>query len=221
MSELSSAIFLSLRIAACATVVAAAIGVPLAFALARRRFPGKSLVEALLTIPLVLPPTVVGYALIILLGRSSPMGQFIESAFGSGILFTVTGAVIASAVVSLPLLYLPVKAAFATVEPELEEIARLMGANPLQVFWHVSLPTARRGIASGVLLAFARSIGEFGATLMVFGSRENQKTLPILVYDLAYETGSNTQALPAILILIAISLLAIFLCNRAILQSDS
>lgn len=221
MSELSSAIFLSLRIAACATVVAAGIGVPLAFALARRKFRGKSIVEAVLTIPLVLPPTVVGYGLIVLLGRSSPIGRMIEAVFGSGILFTLSGAVIASTVVALPLLYLPVKAAFATVEPELEEIAKLMGANPLQVFWHVSLPTARRGIASGILLAFARSVGEFGATLMVFGSRENQKTLPILVYDLAYETGSGTQALPAILILIAISLLAISLCNRAILQKDA
>lgn len=205
---------LSLRIASLATMLACAVGIPLAFVLARRRFPGKSIIEAVLTVPLVLPPTVVGYGLIIALGHDSFLGHVIEQVFGSGILFTVSGAVIASAVVSLPLLYLPTKSAFASIETELEDIARVMGANPVEVFWHVSLPMARRGIASGVLLAFARALGEFGATLMVFGSQEHRKTLPILVYDLAYESGSGSRAAPAIIVLVAISLLIIFLCNR-------
>src|SRR4051812_13753337 len=120
MSELVLAMSLSLRIAFLATLLACLVGIPLAFALAKRQFVGKSIVEALLVVPLVLPPTVVGYGLILLLGKSSWIGAIIEGIFGSGILFTVSGAVIAAAVVSMPLLFLPAKAAFASIEPELE-----------------------------------------------------------------------------------------------------
>src|SRR5689334_10883964 len=142
MTELWPSLLLSLRIATAATVLAALVAVPLAHLLARRVFPGKSLVETVLVVPLVLPPTVVGYLLIVAFGIQSPIGRWLDAEFGFRFIFSETGAVLASAVVSLPLLLLPARAAFANVERELEDVARLMGAGPLQLFWHVSLPLA-------------------------------------------------------------------------------
>src|SRR5439155_5803480 len=167
MHHLLAPLLLSLRVAIVATVLVALIGVPLAYVMARRAFAGRSVVEAVLIVPLILPPTVVGYFILMALGRRSPIGMLLERWFGYSVLFHWHGAVIASAVVALPLLYLPARAAFMNLERELEDIARLMGAGPIGVFWHVSLPLARRGIASGLLLAFARALGEFGATVMV------------------------------------------------------
>ncbi len=212
MSELWPAIFLSLRIAILATILTTLIALPLAFWLGRRKPFGASALEALILLPLVLPPTVVGYLLVRLLGTQSWLGAWLKRSFDYPFLFRTEAAVIAATVVSLPLLYLPAKAAFATVERELEEISRLMGANRLQIFWHVSLPLARRGIISGLLLAFARSLGEFGATVMVFGTQEGKVTLPISVY-LDYETDPS-HALPAVLFLTAISIVVIVLYNR-------
>ena len=170
MSHVWTPLLLSLRIAAAATVLTALVAVPLAFVLARRRFVGKSAVEALIVVPLVLPPTVVGYLLIMAFGSEGWLGgQWLWRQFGYSILFRVEGAVLAAATVALPMLYLPAKAAFASVDRELEETARLLGASRLQLFWHVSLPLARKGLASGMILAFARALGEFGATMMVFG----------------------------------------------------
>jgi molybdate transport system permease protein len=212
MSELWPAIFLSLRIAILATIVTSCIALPLAFWLGRHKPKGMIAVESLILLPLVLPPTVVGYLLIRLLGTQSWLGAWLKHSFGYTFLFRIEAAVIAATVVSLPLLYLPAKAAFATVERELEEIARIMGANRLQILWHVSLPLARRGIISGLLLAFARSLGEFGATVMVFGAQEGKVTLPISVY-LDYETEPS-HALPAVLFLTAISIVIIVIYNR-------
>ena len=212
MTDLWPAIFLSLRIAILATALTACVALPLAYGLARRNFAGKGAIEALMLLPLVLPPTVVGYILIRLLGTQSLIGAWLKSSFNYTFLFRVEAAVIAATVVSLPLLYLPAKAAFATVERELEDVAKLMGANRVQTFWHVSLPLARRGILSGLLLAFARSLGEFGATVMVFGAQEGKVTLPISVY-LDYETEPS-HALPAVLLLTAISIVVIVLYNR-------
>ena len=211
MHELVDPTLLSLRIALVATALVALAGVPLAFALARGRFPGRGVVDLLITVPLVLPPTVVGYLLILLLGRQSFAGAWLERLFGFTLMFNVTGAALAAAVVALPLLYLPAKSAFASVDRELEDVARLFGANPLQIFWHVSLPLARRGIAAGLLLAFARALGEFGATVMVFGM--TRQTLPVSVY-LEAETGDLRRALPAVFLLGAISMLVIFVYNR-------
>ena len=211
MHDLVAPTLLSLRIALVATLLVALIGVPLAFALARLRFPGRAIVDVLITIPLVLPPTVVGYFLIVLLGRHSVAGHGLERLFGFTVMFNVGGAALAAAVVALPLLYLPAKSAFASVDRELEDIARLFGANPLQIFWHVSLPLARRGIAAGLLLAFARALGEFGATVMVFGM--TRKTLPISIYVDA-EMGRMSDAAPAVMLLVAISMLVIFAYNR-------
>jgi molybdate transport system permease protein len=205
MTAIWPSLWLSLRIALLATVLVAIVAVPLAHLMARRRFPGKSLVESLITLPLVLPPTVVGYLLIVTLGSRGWLGRRLDTLFDYNILFTFEGAVLAAAIVALPLLYLPAKAAFATVERELEDIARLYGANPLGIFWHVSIPLARRGILSGLLLAFARALGEFGATAMVFGIRSDQTTLPILIYY-EWDTGHFEHALAAVLSLVAMSL---------------
>jgi molybdate transport system permease protein len=212
MGELSTSLLLSLRIALAATALASLAAIPLAYLLARRTFRGKSIIETLLTLPLVLPPTVVGYLIIDAFGMQSPIGQWMYDTFGMRLLFTEAGAVVASAVVAFPLLLLPARAAFAGVERELEEIARLMGAGPVSVFWHVSLPLARRGIAGGLLLAFARSLGEFGATVMVFGTA--RKTLPVLVWY-SNESGGMKDALPAVCVLLAVSLMVMGIYNRS------
>jgi molybdate transport system permease protein len=213
-SPLLPPLLLSLAIALCATAVVAATAIPLAFFMARRPFPGKSLLEALIIVPLVLPPTVVGYLIIVFLGRHGLLGQYLDRWLDYSIMFRFEGAVLAAAVVALPMLYMPAKAAFAGVDRELEDIATLFGATRLQMFWHVSLPLARRGILSGAILAFARAIGEFGATLMVFGWMHDRLTLPIAVYA-AHEQGEFAKAAPAVIALVILSLALILAYNHS------
>jgi molybdate transport system permease protein len=204
----------SLEIASSATALAALIAIPLAYVLCRRQFVGKSLLEALLTIPLVLPPTVVGYALIVLLGRRGILGAFIARwTSGYTILFRPEGAIVAALVVAFPLLYLPAKAGFASIDRELEDVARLLGAGRWRTFWQVSLPMAQRQIAAGLLLAFARALGEFGATMMVLGDIPGRRTLPIVIYD-ATAGQDDAQAWPAVLALAALSFLVVLIYNR-------
>jgi len=214
MSELIPAIWLSLRIAVAATFLAAMLAVPLAFLMHRRVFVGRALLEALITLPLVLPPTVVGYLLILFVGTKGLLGQLLSSWFGYKFLFSVEAAIVAASVVALPLVYLPAKAAFASVPREFEDIARTFGASLRQIFWHVSLPWARRGLISGLILAFARALGEFGATVMVFGWQPRRQTLPILIYA-RYEQGEITSASGAVIVLLAVSVAMIFLYNRS------
>ena len=207
-------LWFSLRVAFSAMVLAGLIAVPVAYFMARRRFRGKSVVEAVVTVPLVLPPTVVGFGLLVVLGKNG-LGALVAwwSGGREAILFTPMAAVIAALVVALPLVYLPAKAAFAGVERELEDVARLQGAGPLGIFWHVSLPLARRGLAAGLLLGFARALGEFGATLMVLGDIPGRTTLPISLYDAT--TGNDQgQALGAVVALSVISLTVAFIYNR-------
>ncbi len=212
MSDLWPSFKLSGEIALSATLLTALIGVPLAFWMARLRFFGKSLVEALIMMPLVLPPTVVGYLLLLVLGARGWPGSWLKAHDLSPV-FTIPGAVIASFVVALPMLYMPAKAAFQDVDRELEDIAHMMGANPLQLFWHVSLPMARRGILSGALLAFARALGEFGATAMVYGMHEKDNPLPIAIFNI-YEGGDTWGALPAVIVLGVTSFVVMLLYNR-------
>ena len=213
MNQLWPPLLLSLRIAITATALVALLAIPLAFVMARRRFVGKSWLEALITLPLVMPPTVVGYFLIAVLGANGWPGRWLNHWFGYSIVFRFEGAVLASVVVALPLLYMPAKAAFASVQREFEDIARSFGAGSIQLFWHVSLPMARRGILSGLVLAFARALGEFGATVMVFGWQPNRVTLPISVYA-DYEQGELSHAIAAVVALTGISLGMILLYNR-------
>lgn len=208
-----SPIALSLFVASAATFLVALIGVPLAWWAARSKLPGRGIVETVITLPLVLPPTVVGYLLIVLLGSRGVLGHYAADWFGYSILFRIEGAVLAAAIVAFPLLYLPAKSAFAAIEHEQEDIAALFGATRRQVFWHVALPAARTGIASGMLLAFARALGEFGATLMVFGWQEGRTTLPLAIYS-AYERGRPLDAWPLVLILMSICLVLLVMYNR-------
>lgn len=210
MSDLWPALWLSLQIATAATLLAMLAAVPIAFAMARRTFFGKSVVEAILLLPLVLPPTVVGYLLIVALGANGILSRLLD---GYSIVFRFEGAVLAAAVVALPLLYMPTKAAFASVERELEDIAKLMGASRVQMFWHVSLPMARRGLGSGLVLAFARALGEFGATLMVFGWQPGRVTLPISIYD-DWTQGNLPHATGAVIAMVVISMGMIATYNR-------
>jgi len=204
----------SLLIALTAAILAVLVAIPLAYFLARRRFMGKSLLEAVLTVPLVLPPTVVGYALILLMGRNGWIGGFLSSHFnGYTVMFRPEGAILAAFVVAMPLLYLPTRAAFASVERELEEVARLLGAGRWSVFWHVNLPSARKSIAAGLLLAFARALGEFGATIMVLGDLQGKRTLPIVVFDTTIGEDYG-QAWPGVLALSAVSLIVVLIYNR-------
>jgi molybdate transport system permease protein len=208
-----SPVALSLAIAALSTLAITLVAVPLAFALAHARFRGKLAIETMLTLPLVLPPTVVGYLIIVSLGSQGWVGSWLHDAFGYSILFRIEGAVLAAGIVAFPLLYLPAKAAFAGVEHEFEEIAAIMGASRWQTFWHVSLPMARRGILSGQVLAFARALGEFGATVMVFGWQPGRTTMPISVWS-AYEQGQMARAWPTVLGLTAICFGLLLLFNR-------
>jgi molybdate transport system permease protein len=214
MNDLWQPLFLSLRIALAATALVALVAVPLAFVLSRHAFRGKSVLEALLTLPLVLPPTVVGYLLIMTFGARGWAGAWLERWFGYSLVFRFEGAVLASAVVAFPLLYMPAKSAFASVEREFEDTARVMGASSLQLFWYVSLPMARRGILSGIILAFARALGEFGATVMVFGWQPRRITLPISIYA-DYEQGQLAHAAGAVIALTALSLALIASYNRS------
>ena len=216
MERLWPPLLLTLQIATAATLLTALVGIPLALVMARRRFRGKSIVEALILVPLVLPPTVLGYLLITMLGARGWLGEWLHAATGYSILFRFEGAVLAAAVVALPLFYMPVRAAFATVEREWEDDARLMGAGRLATFWHVSLPLARRGLASGVILAFARAAGEFGATIMVLGIQPDRLTLPILIY-VDYEQGTPAAAAGAVILLLSASLLIVAIYNRTAL----
>jgi molybdate transport system permease protein len=207
MSDVWPPLLFSLLIATAATLLVGIVGVSLAYISAGHRFRGQILFEALLTMPLVLPPTVVGYFLIVLFGGHGIIP-------GYSILFRPEGGVLAAAVVSLPLLYLPAKAAFAAVDPDMQANARIMGASAFQVFWHISFPLALPGIASGLLLAFARAIGEFGATTMVMGNIENRRTLPIFIYDQTM-SGEMKQAAGAVWALSILCLLITLIHNRS------
>jgi molybdate transport system permease protein len=214
MSSIASPLWLSVRIAMTATLVTMLVGLPLAFYVARHRFRGRSLVEGIIMLPLVLPPTVVGYFLIILFGARGWIGRWLYEWADYSIMFRFEGAVLAAAVVALPLIYMPAKAAFATVDRELEDMARSLGANRLQLFWHVSIPLARRGLISGILLAFARALGEFGATLMVYGWTEKRVTLPISIWS-DFERGQMGQSVGAVTVLSLLSLAIIMTYNAS------
>jgi molybdate transport system permease protein len=169
MTQDLAPLWLSLRVATLATVAIVALGVPIALVLARGRFPGKGVLAGVLTLPLVLPPTVLGYYLLQLLGRRTWLGLWLERTWGVTIVFHWSGAVVASLVAAFPLFLLPARGAFEGVDPALEDAARLLGRREASVFLSVTLPLAWRGIAAGAMLAFARALGDFGASMMVAG----------------------------------------------------
>ncbi|WP_016871935.1 molybdate ABC transporter permease subunit [Fischerella thermalis] len=171
---------LSLQVTALATVLLLILGLGLAIFLARVRFPGELVISTVLNLPLVLPPSVVGFYLLLALGRGSPIREW----FDIDILFTWQAAAIASAIVALPLIVEAARAAILDVNPELEAAARTLGDSEIKVLWRITLPLARSGILAGFILAVARALGEFGATLMVAGNiPERTQTLPLAIYD--------------------------------------
>lgn len=183
------------KIAGVAVLLALLTGVAAAWAMHRLRFPGRPLVDAILTLPMVLPPTVLGYYLLTMLGRRSPLGQWLEEVLGIRLIFTWQGAVIAAAIVAFPLVYQGTRAALEGVDRQLEDAARVLGSNELRVFARVTAPLAWPGILAGTMLAFARAMGEFGATLMVAGSLPGRtQTLALAIYD-SVQAGKDDEAL--------------------------
>ena len=175
-----AAALLSIQVTAVATAIILVVGLALALLLARTHFRGQVLVEVVIALPLVLPPSVIGYYLLVALGRGSPLVEWLQVRT----LFTWYAAVIASAIVGLPLMVQSARAAIANVDPVLENAARTLGSTELEILWRITLPLARRGILAGLVLGAARALGEFGATLMVAGNiPERTQTLPLAIYD--------------------------------------
>jgi molybdate transport system permease protein len=206
-----AAILLSLKVAGLATAINLVLGVLVGYGLARLRFPGRNLLDTILTLPMVMPPTVLGYYLLVLLGRRSWLGAWLQDHFGFSFIFTWQGAVVAAAIVSFPLVFKPARAAFEAVDGQLEQAARVLGISEIALFFRVTLPLAWRGILAGVLLGFARALGEFGATLMVAGSIPGKtQTLSIAIYE-AVQAGQDDAANTLVLVtsLVCISVLLI------------
>jgi len=209
-----TALALSLKVACWATAIALVLGVAVGFLLARRRFPGRELLDTILTLPMVMPPTVLGYYLLVLLGRQGWIGQGLQDWFGINLIFTWQGAVIAAAIVAFPLVFKPARAAFETVDGRLEDAARVLGMSEAALFLRVTLPLAWRGILAGALLAFARAMGEFGATLMVAGSIPGRtQTLSIAVYE-AVQAGQDDIANTLVLITSAVCIAVLLTAGR-------
>ena len=207
-------LWLSLRVAFVSTAVAFVAGLWLAYILANREFRGKEVLDAAITLPLVLPPTVLGYYLLVLLAGNSPLGKLWENIFGSPLVFTWKAAVLAALLHSLPLLVKSARAALESVDRSLERAARNLGASEWRLFWRVTLPLARRSILAAVALAFARSLGDFGVTLMVAGNIPGRtQTAAVAIYD-AYEAGNTMVARTLVLAISAIALLILTLANR-------
>jgi molybdate transport system permease protein len=209
MHEAWVALALTLKVAGWATALNLVLGVGVGYAMARWRFAGRELADAVLTLPMVMPPTVLGYYMLVLIGTHGPIGAWLLQHFGIRMIFTWQAAVIAATVVSFPLVFKSARAAFETVDPQLEDAARLLGIGEVAVFFRVSLPLAWRGVLAGLLLSFARALGEFGATLMVAGSIPGKtQTLSIAVYE-AVQAGQDDTAnlLVAITSLVCVSVL--------------
>ncbi|HXI41358.1 MAG TPA: molybdate ABC transporter permease subunit [Bryobacteraceae bacterium] len=207
-------LWLSLRVAALATLVSLALGLWIAHVLANRNFRGRELLDAVVTLPLVLPPTVLGYYLLVTLGRTSPLGHFYEYLFGAPLVFTWQAAVVASTFHAIPLLVKSARAAFETVDRSYEKAARNLGASDWRVFWRVTLPLSRRAVIAASVLAFARALGDFGATLMIAGDIPGRtQTASIAIYD-AVEGGDTLVARVLVLVLSAVAIAIVYAANR-------
>ena len=194
LEEFLSPIEISIQVSAAAGIIAVLLGTAAARLLANRNFKGKSIIETVMMLPLVLPPTVVGFFLIVIFGRQSVIGRLIENVFQAPVIFTWWAAVIAAAVVAFPLMYQSAKSGFLAVDRDIEDAARVDGANEWRVFLFVTVPLASNGIMTGIVLSFARALGEFGATLMFAGIIPGvTQTVPTAIY-LAIDSGNMTLA---------------------------
>lgn len=207
-------LFLSLEVAAMATALSLAFGIWLAWVLANRNFAGKELLDALTTLPLALPPTVLGYYLLVVIGRHSWVGSAWEAVTGSPLVFTWRAAVIASTLHAIPLLVKSSRAALESVDRACERAGRSLGASEWRIFWRVSLPLARRPIAAATVLAFARSLGDFGATLMIAGDIPGKtQTAAIAIFD-AVESGNTMVARTLTIVISIVTAGVVLLANR-------
>jgi len=218
-AEEATAVRLSLRVAFWAMTASLVPGVLVALVLARGRFWGKALLDGLVHLPLVMPPVVTGYLLLLLLGRRGPLGQFLDEHFGIIVAFRWSGAALACAVMGFPLMVRAIRLSIEAVDRKLEDAAATLGASPFWVFLVITLPLALPGIIAGMILSFARSMGEFGATITFVSNIPGEtQTLPTLIYTLTQVPGGDAGALRLTLISIAISMLALlaaeFLARR-------
>ena len=205
----AEAVALSVRVATLATVAAAVPAVAVAWVLERGRFPGRLLLDAVVGLPLVLPPVVTGYLLLVLLGRNGALGAFLFDTFGIAVAFTWYGAALASAVVAFPLFVRAVRLAIASIDPGLEAVARTLGAGRWRVFFEITLPLAAPGVAAGAALAFARSLGEFGATIMLAGNIAGEtRTVPLAIYTAVGTPGAEPVAMRLVVLAVVVSFVA-------------
>jgi molybdate transport system permease protein len=205
---------LSFQIAFFATILATTVGVAIGLLLSNGRFFGRDLLDAVTSAPMVMPPTVLGYYVLVALGRHSAVGRAWESITGSSIVFTRTGAVIAATLGSLPLVVKSARAALEAVDPTLLKAARTLGAGPVRAFFTVHLPLASRGLIAGVMLAFARSLGDFGVTLMVAGDIPGEtQTAALAIYDMI-QAHQERAAAGMVAVLTSITIIALYVVNK-------
>jgi molybdate transport system permease protein len=209
------AIFLSLQVATVSTVVSLPFAVAVAWLLSRVQGIGRVVLETIVNLPLVLPPVITGYLLLVTFGRNGLVGKTLHSLFGLEFVFDFKGAVLAAAIVSFPLMVRAVRLALDSVDQRFVQAAKTLGANPWNCFWKIVLPLSRRGLIAGCLLAFARSLGEFGATIMVAGNIAGEtKTIPLFVYDQLQTPGGFRNCLPVIVFSILIAVIALLVSSR-------
>ncbi|WP_434778049.1 molybdate ABC transporter permease subunit [Neisseria sp. Ec49-e6-T10] len=203
-------LYLSIKVAFWATLINSILGVGLGLFLARSKWLGTNLIDTICTLPMVLPPTVLGYYLLVLLGSQGSLGNWLQDTFDINLIFTVQGAIIAASIVTFPLIFKPARAAFESIDRQLEQVGRVLTISEISIFFRVTLPLAWRGIFSGILLGFIRALGEFGATLMVAGSIPGKtQTLSIAIYE-AVQAGQDDLANKLVLV-ISISCILILL----------
>ena len=212
--QLLQPLWLTLKVALLATLIAGVCGIAVGRWMAQRRFAGHSVLDAMLVLPMVLPPTVLGYYLIVLIGRHGVIGQWLEQWFGIQLLFTWQGAVVAAAVVAFPLIYKAARAAFEDTDARFAQAARTLGASEWEVFLRIALPLATRGIAAGLALTFARAMGEFGATLMIAGNLPGKtQTLSVAVYT-AVQAGDDPLAFSLTLVISVLCIALLVIASR-------
>jgi len=207
-------LWLSLQVAVLATVISLGVGLVLAYVLARYRFRGREALDALLTLPIVLPPTVLGYYLLVVLGRNTPVGKAFEAVFGFPLVFTWQAAVLAATFHSIPLLVKSARAALESVDRSMENAARTLGASEWRIFFRVTLPLARRSILAATVFAFARALGDFGVTIMIAGNIPGKtQTMAVAIYD-AVQSGNTLPANVMVLIISAVAVGILYWTNR-------
>ena len=206
----TEALMLSLQVAMWAVAVSLPFGIAIAWLLSRRDFWGKTLLDGLVHLPLVVPPVVVGYLLLLLLGRRGPLGAWLNDTFGITVAFTWRGAAIAAAVMAFPLMVRAIRLSLDAVDQRLEAAARSLGASPLRVFFTITLPLTGPGVLAGAILAFARSLGEFGATITFVSNIPGEtRTLPLALYTAIQTPGGDALAARFAVVSIALALIAL------------